>query len=165
MESKNKNILILLILAFAIQSCENKTKKVSENEPAQQMENNSKVHPSKYDDVQNGITLGEGVQEISCYVKDIYEKNDNIYVDLDFVEIQYKNVDERVIVNKNPKIRTYIVDIFTEIAARDKDGICEKIDEREMLKRKNILLKDKTTIVIGESEDGRMVSINFGCYG
>jgi hypothetical protein len=49
------------------------------------------------------------VQEINCYVKDIYKKNGNIYVDLDFVEIQYKNVDERVIVNKNPKIRTYIV--------------------------------------------------------
>ncbi|MET3529817.1 hypothetical protein ABID31_001093 [Chryseobacterium flavum] len=34
-----------------------------------------------------------------------------------------------------------------------------------MLKHKNILLKDKTAIVIGKSKDGKMLSINFGCYG
>lgn len=156
-----KKLLTLFILAFALQSCENKTQKEMENEPLQQVENSNIVHPSKYDDVQNGIILGEDVQEINCYVKDIYEKDGIIYANLDFVEIQYKNVDERVIVNKNPKIRTYIIDLYTKIATKD----CKKLDELEMLKLKDILLKDKTTIVIARSENGKLLEINFGCYG
>lgn len=77
------------------------------------------------------------------------------------MEIQYKNVDERVIVNKNPKIRTYIIELYTEIATKD----CKELTALDMLKHKNILLKDKTAIVIGKSKDGKMLSINFGRYG
>lgn len=157
-----KNLITLLIFVFVIQSCENKTKKATENEP-QQTVKSDKIHPSKYDEpIENEeIILGEDMEEINAYAKNIYEKNGIIYVDLDFVEIKYKNIDERVIVNKNPKLRTYIIDLYTLIATKD----CKELTALEILDYKDILLKDKSAIVIGESKDGKMLSINFGCYG
>lgn len=105
--------------------------------------------------------MGEDKDEIDAYVKDIYEKNGNIYIDLDFVEIKYKNVDDRVIVNKNPKIRTYIVDLYTQIATKD----CKELISLDMITHRKELLKNKFALVIGKSKDCRMLSLNFGCYG
>lgn len=157
-----KNLITLLIFVFVIQSCENKTNKATENEP-QQTVKSDKIHPSKYDEpIENEeIILGEDMEEINAYAKNIYEKNGIIYVDLDFVEIKYKNIDERVIGNKNPKLRTYIIDLYTLIATKD----CKELTALDILDYKDILLKDKSAIVIGESKDGKMLSINFGCYG
>ncbi|REC65715.1 hypothetical protein DRF59_14735 [Chryseobacterium flavum] len=58
-----------------MQSCENKTKKATKNEP-QQTVKNDKIHPSKYDEpIENEeIILGEDVEEINAYAKNIYEK-------------------------------------------------------------------------------------------
>lgn len=162
-----KLITLLLATAFLFQSCQNKTeRKITENEQPQQSGTSDKIHLSKFDGAAENqdneeVILGEDTEEINSYVKDIYEKNGIIYVDLDFVEIKYKNVDERVIVNKNPKIRTYIVDLYTEIATKD----CKELNALDMFKNKDSLLKDKITVVIGESKDGKMLSINFGCYG
>lgn len=162
-----KNFFPLLLFVFVIQSCENKTyKKTTENEQPQQSVTSNTIHPSKFDDPaenQNNekIILGEDTKEINSYIRDIYEKNEIIYIDLDFVEIKYKNVDERVIINKNHKIRTYIIDLYTKIATKN----CKELNALDMLKHKDSLLKDKITVVIGEAKDGKMLSINFGCYG
>jgi PBP1b-binding outer membrane lipoprotein LpoB len=42
-----KKLISLIILVFILQSCDNKSKKNSEDEPLQQIENSNKVHPSK----------------------------------------------------------------------------------------------------------------------
>lgn len=158
-----KKIITLITFVFILQSCENKTQKVTENKPLQQTVDKDGTHPSEYEDVKidnhsnDKTILGEDAQEINCYVKNIYEKNGIIYVDVDFIEIK----DENVVVNKNPKIRTYIIDSHTEITTKD----CKQLNALDMLKNKDILLKDKITVVIGESKNGKMLSINFGCYG
>ncbi|MCO7319849.1 hypothetical protein OKE80_11055, partial [Riemerella anatipestifer] len=70
-------------------------------------------------------------------------------------------IDEKFIVNKNSKIRTYIIDAHTLVISND----CEKLAPLDILKYKEALLKDKTAVTIGESKNGRMISVNFGCYG
>lgn len=77
------------------------------------------------------------MEEINAYAKNIYEKNGIIYVDLDFVEIKYKNIDERVIVNKNPKLRTYIIDLYTLIATKD----CKELTALDILNYKDIFIE------------------------
>jgi hypothetical protein len=162
-----KIFTLLLATAFLFQSCGNGTeKKTTENRQLQQSGTSDKIYPSKFDDSAENkntdeIILGEDMEEINSYVKDIYKKNGIIYIDLDFVEIKYENIDERVVVNKNPKIRTYIVDLYTEILSKD----CKELNALDMLKHKDSLLKDKITVVIGKAKDGKMLSINFGCYG
>ncbi|MDR2270131.1 MAG: hypothetical protein LBF27_04415 [Sphingobacterium sp.] len=158
-------LFTLLIIVFTIQSCENTTQRTAKREASEEIENDI-IHPSKYDDPADSlnneqIPLGEDQEEINAYIKNIYERNGIVYVDLDFVVVKYENVDERVIVNRNPKIRTYIVDLDTYIMTKD----CKKITSLEMLKHKSTLLKDTSTLVIGQSKDGKMLSLNFGCYG
>lgn len=162
-----KNLITLLIFVFVIQSCENKTKKATENEP-QQTVKSDKIHPSKYDEpIENEeIILGEDMEEINAYAKNIYQKNGKTYIDLDFVEIRYPtegewDVSDREIINNNPKIRTYIIDDSTSILS----NVCKEMTVSELYQARKILLKDKTIIVIGKSENGKMLSINLGCYG
>ncbi|TDL99585.1 MAG: hypothetical protein C4K58_06755 [Flavobacteriaceae bacterium] len=158
---------LFLVTVFLFQSCSNvKEKNTIENDLPEKSEISNQIYPSKQNtqiENQNDdeITLGEDKEEINCYVKNIYNRNEIVYIELDFVEIKYENVDERVIINNNSKIRTYIVDSHTSIGTKD----CKELNALDMLKYKDSLLKDKTTIVIGESKDGKMLSINFGCYG
>ncbi|MDY3338677.1 hypothetical protein PG279_05740 [Riemerella anatipestifer] len=160
---KFKNLVKPLILtAFILQSCESKVQKTVEIEEQKSLKgyysppskSNEYIEPEK-------ISLGEDFEDINAYAKNIYEKNGIIYIDLDFVEIKYRNIDEKFIVNKNPKIRTYIIDAHTLVISND----CEKLVPLDILKYKESLLKDKTAVTIGESKNGRMVSVNFGCYG
>lgn len=111
--------------------------------------------------IEKKIVLGENIPEINAYAKKIYKKDNVIYIELDLVEIKYKNVDDRIIVNQNPKIRTYIIDNRSLIYSND----CKEISASKLFKIKEKLLKNHSVIVIGTSENGRMKSINFGCYG
>ncbi|TWH98761.1 carboxypeptidase-like protein [Flavobacterium tiangeerense] len=107
------------------------------------------------------IKLGENIDEINAIAKNIYKKNGNVYVEIDMVQIKFKNIDERVIVNDNSKIRTYLIDSNTLIYSND----CKRLSPSELLKNKDTLLNDKSIIMIGQSKDGKMIDINFGCYG
>jgi|GEM_PF-6032833 len=106
------------------------------------------------------IRLGEDIKEIQAYTKDIYEIKNTIYVDIDLVQVRFRNIDEKFIVNERSTIRTYIADQKTLIYAND----CDEIDAHEMLRRKKTLLSDSSIVAVGQSKDGRLVSINFGCY-
>lgn len=107
------------------------------------------------------IVLGEDKDEINALVKRIYEVNGEVFIDIDFVQIKFENVDERVVVNENPKIRTYKVDSKTLIYSKD----CKTLNLKELIKSKNKILQDKTIILVGKAKEGRMESLNFGCYG
>lgn len=113
------------------------------------------------DSLKNKINIGEDIAQISAYAKDIYEFEGIVYIDIDLIEIHYKNVDERVVINKNKKIRTYKIDNTTLIYSTD----CKKIDAKQLLAVKESQLKDKTIIIVGESKNGKMLGLNFGCYG
>lgn len=106
------------------------------------------------------IKLGEDIKEIRAYTKNLYKVGGRVYIDLDLVTITYRNIDERVVVNKSTKIRTYIVDQNTLIYADN----CKEVSPSELLKRKAIILKKKAIVVVGASKNGKMVSVNFGCY-
>lgn len=105
--------------------------------------------------------LGEDIESIEAYVTDIYAADGIVYVDIDLVQIRYENIDEKVVVNNNPKIRTYIIDENTLIYSNE----CKEITPQQMVRDKESLLKDKTIITVGSSRRGKMESINFGCYG
>lgn len=142
---------LIFMIIFTLFSCNNK-----DNNSQQK----SKTLASQ-NVVEQKIVLGENIPEINAYAKNIYKKNDVIYIELDLVEIKYKNVDDRIIVNNNPKIRTYVIDNRSLIYSND----CKEISASELFKIKEKLLKDHSIIVVGTSENGRMKSINFGCYG
>ncbi|MDA6072046.1 hypothetical protein NJT12_20685 [Flavobacterium sp. AC] len=107
------------------------------------------------------IVLGDDKDEINALVKNIYEINGEVFIDLDFVQIKFKNVDERVVINENPKIRTYKVDSESLIYSKD----CKTLNLKELIRSKSKILRDKTIILVGEAKGGRMQSLNFGCYG
>ena len=122
----------------------------------------------KYIDLvkQTNIQLGEDRSEINAYAKDIYKKNGKIYIDLDFVEIRYPtkgewDVSDREIINNNPQIRTYIIDENSGILS----NICKELTASELFEIRESLLKNKSIIVIGNSKNGKILGINFGCYG
>ncbi len=150
-----KRIFLIFTTGFILFSC---GKTTENNHPKKQ---SAEIKTKSDNEKQNEIVLGEDIPEINSYCKNIYEKDGKFYVELDFVEIKYKNVDERVIVNKNPKIRTYLIDDNTWISSKD----CKELTPEELLKIRKKLLNDKNIIVIGTSKNGRMKSINFGCYG
>lgn len=107
------------------------------------------------------IVLGEDKNEINALVKRIYEVNSEVFIDIDLVQIKFENVDERVVVNENPKIRTYKVDSKTLIYSKD----CKNLSVKELIETKNEILQDQTIILVGKAKDGKMESLNFGCYG
>jgi hypothetical protein len=152
---KLKTIFLIFTTALILFSCDKATEN---NHPKKQ---SAEIKSKSDNEKQNEIILGEDTPEINAYAKGIYKKDGKFYVELDFVEIKYKNVDERVIVNKNPKIRTYLIDHRTSIASKD----CKELTPEELLKIRKKLLNDKNIIVIGTSKDGKMESVNFGCYG
>jgi len=106
------------------------------------------------------IKLSEDLELINAYPKNIYQVNEVVYIDIDLVTIKYPNVDEKVIVNKSRKLRTYIVDGDTLIYSDD----CKQIGPMELLKRKDIILNNTSIVMAGKSKNGKMVSANFGCY-
>lgn len=119
------------------------------------------IHLEKLD-----TSLGEDIAAFNAYTKNIYKKNDKIYIDLDFVEIRYPqegewDVSDRKIVNKNTKIRTYIVDENTTILSDN----CKKIIATELWEHRKAVLMRPEIIAIGSAKNGKIVEINFGCYG
>ncbi len=145
-------ILLILITSF---SCKNENNIKQE----QNVENPTTINSNLSDE--NTTELGEDIDEINAIAKNIYEKNGTIYVDIDIVQIKYKNIDERVIINENTKIRTYQIDENTLIYSKD----CKNLKPLDLLEIKDSLLNDKSIILVGNSEKGKMLSINFGCYG
>ncbi|MHA3044003.1 hypothetical protein JSO61_001510 [Riemerella anatipestifer] len=160
---KFKNLVKPLILTiFILQSCDSKFQKTVETKKQKTLNSYHSSSPKSNEYIEpKKISLGEDSEDINAYAKNIYEKNGIIYIDLDFVEIKYRNIDEKFIVNKSSKIRTYIIDAHTLVISND----CEKLVPLDILKYKESLLKDKTAVTIGESKNGRMISVNFGCYG
>ncbi|MDY3316363.1 hypothetical protein PG630_03435 [Riemerella anatipestifer] len=149
-------------MPFILQSCESKVQKTVETKKQKTLKGyHSSSHKSDEYIESEKISLGEDSEDINAYAKNICTKNGTIYIDLDFVEIKYRNIDEKIIVNKNSKIRTYIIDAHTLVISND----CEKLAPLDILKYKESLLKDKTTVTIGMSKNGKMISVNFDCYG
>lgn len=105
--------------------------------------------------------LGEDIKEINAFIKNIYRQNEHLYVDLDVIQIKYSKEGSREIINKNNKIRTYEIDDKTLIYSNE----CKTLNQKELLEIKNTLLSNSTIILVGQSKNGKMVSINFGCYG
>ena len=167
-----KKLTILFLSLFLFQSCNNKTEKEEKIPNIDATDTKSReelpIITDKKDDFD--VQLGEDSNEINAYVKNIYQKNGKIYIDLDFVEIRYPtegdwDVSDREIVNNNPKIRIYIIDENTLILSH----ICQKITATTLFEIRKVLLKhlekDKYIITIGKSKNGKMLEINFGCYG
>ncbi|MCL9804890.1 hypothetical protein NAT51_05125 [Flavobacterium amniphilum] len=109
----------------------------------------------------DNIILGEDISEINAYVKNIYAKNGKTCVDIDLVQFKYRNTDERIVINKNPKIRTYILDKNSLIYTDD----CKEAGPSDLIKIRDRILKNKSLLIVGQSKSGKMVSINFGCFG
>jgi len=151
-----RNILCCFIVATLF-SCQSKeVKDASANHKTKTDSSKSKSSVSS-----KQIVLGEDKDEINALVKGIYEVNGEVFIDIDLVQIKFENVDERVVVNENPKIRTYKVDSKTLIYSKD----CKTLNLKELIKSKSKILQDKTIILVGKAKDGRMESLNFGCYG
>ena len=163
-------ILKLLILTLLIQSCKNKTEEQKQTTKLKNVEiGNDSVSKNvqQTETEQNDkIILGEDISEINAYAKKIYEIKGIIYVDLDLVEFSYPTQGEydksdRKIINNNPKIRTYEIDKKTSILSNN----CKNLSDTELLKMQKSILKVKSIIVIGRSKNGKILEINFGCYG
>lgn len=107
-------------------------------------------------------TLGEDISEINCYVKNIYKKDNLAFVNIDIIQLKYSDEEgDRIILNENPKIRTYMIDDTTIIYGPD----CERITSEKLTEIEKLVLDDTSIIVIGSSKDGVLESIYFGCYG
>ncbi|MEO5911750.1 MAG: hypothetical protein ABIP95_12745 [Pelobium sp.] len=163
-------VLKIILLTFLFQSCENKTQKQKQAESEKHSELNqvpaSKISGQSESQKDDAIVLGEDLAEIHAYAKRIYTINGVIYIDIDVVEIRYPtsgdyDESDREIINKNPKIRTYIIDKETAILS----NICKDLTASELLNIQKNVLKDKNIIIIGRSKNGKMLEINFGCYG
>lgn len=175
MEIKIKFILVVFIFSFL--SCNEKRDINSLKEQNRQVDNsiienkvikseilekdNLKHQAPEISIENNKSNLGEDLAEINCYVKKIYQKNNLTYVDIDVVEVNLTPEGDRTIINKNPKIRTYVVDKNTIIYLRN----CDSATPEELLKMDKNKLEDKSIIVVGSSKDGVLESLNFGCYG
>ncbi len=109
------------------------------------------------------IKTNEDLNEFNAFVKKIYKSDNNIYLDIDIVLVKYYPDGTLKIINNNPKIRTYIVDENSYILTNK----CEKIKHTELieLREKLLKLKDNNIITIGETQNGKIITINFGCYG
>ncbi len=158
------------MLTFLFQSCESKTEKQAQAESKKNIElsnvSASKIIEPSENQKDDAIFLGEDVAEIHAYAKKIYAINEIIYIDIDLVEIRYPTsgdyeVSDREIINDNPKIRTYIIDKETAILS----NICKDLTAPKLLNIQKEVLRDKNIIVIGRSKNGKMLGINFGCYG
>ena len=149
-------IIIFLCITILI-ACKNKN---SSNRDLHKSDTSTTHNKDSILSFENKINLGEDIKEIHAYAKDIYEVEGIIYIDIDLIDIQYKNIDERVVVNNNKKIRTYIIDNSTLIYSTD----CNEIKSKQLLAKKESQLEDKSIIIVGKSKSGKMLSLNFGCY-
>lgn len=163
-------LLLMIFFSFILQSCQNKTENIAQTEPQKviKTDTNSTFENNEYSEniKSDDINLGEDLSKINAYAKRIYKKNGLIYIVLDLVEFRYPTEGEwdesdREIVNNNPKIRTYIIDDKTSILS----NICKELTSSELFQIRESVLNDKSIIVIGRSKNGRLLEINFGCYG
>lgn len=154
-----RNVLWCTILMILF-SCNNKEDKQDNRSSENNLTKTDSVKTKKSTSLDK-IVLGEDKEEINGLVKNIYKINGEVFIDIDFVQIKFENVDERVVVNENKKIRTYKVDQETLIYSKD----CKTLNTKELIKSKSKILQDKTIILVGKAKDGKMESLNFGCYG
>lgn len=163
-------LLIMISNGFSLQSCEKKAENIAQtqHQKAIKENTNSIFKSNEYPESNRNedIILGEDISKINAYAKKIYKVNDVIYIDIDVVEFRYPTKGEwdesdREIVNKNPKIRTYIIDNKTSILSNN----CKDLTSSELFQLQESILNDKSIIVIGISKNGKMQEINFGCYG
>lgn len=163
-------LLLMILIGFDLQSCEKKTENIEQTETQKAIKsdkNSTSENKELLDNLKiNDINLGKDLSTINAYAKKIYKKNGIIYIDWDLVEIRYPtegewNISDREIVNNNPKIRTYIIDDKTSILS----NICKELTSSELFQIRESILSDKLIIVIGRSKNGRLLEINFGCYG
>lgn len=154
-----RNVLWCTILMILF-SCNNKEDKQDNRSSENNLTKTDSVKTKKSTSLDK-IVLGEDKEEINGLVKNIYKINGEVFIDIDFVQIKFENVDERVVVNENKKIRTYKVDQETLIYSKDR----KTLNTKELIKSKSKILQDKTIILVGKAKDGKMESLNFGCYG
>ncbi|MDM1370075.1 hypothetical protein HX052_17580 [Myroides marinus] len=163
-----KKLLLFFLLTTITISCHNKennttipTVEIIGNQETNELQEPQLNYNDEIDDDYIEMGLGENLDEFYAYVDNIYMKDNVVYVDIDLVEIQYKNIDERVIVNNNSRIRTYIVDNSSLIVSNN----CKDLTPSELYDIRKILLDDKSILMVGQTLKGKMISINFGCYG
>lgn len=108
-----RNVLWCTILMILF-SCNNKEDKQDNRSSENNLTKTDSVKTKKSTSLDK-IVLGEDKEEINGLVKNIYKINGEVFIDIDFVQIKFENVDERVVVNENKKIRTYKVDQETLI--------------------------------------------------
>ncbi|MCC9074253.1 hypothetical protein LNQ49_21920 [Flavobacterium sp. F-65] len=152
-----KNILWFLVLILIFSCNGNKENNLNSEKTHIKTESEKIKNDLKSSDK---IVFGEDKKEINAFLKRIYKINDEVVIDIDFVQIKYENVDEKIIINKNSKIRTYKVDSNTLIYSKD----CKTLNKDELFKNRDKIEHDKSTVLVGEAEDGKMKSLNFGCY-
>ena len=122
-------------------------------------ENNKTTQSSSEKETEINLDL-ENKSNQSALIKNIYSKNNNIYFDLDFVDLEYVETDTKII-NNNPKIRTFKLSSETNIEDCLKN---KQINKSNILEYKNEILEDKDYVVIFDVENGEVKSINLGCY-
>ena len=149
-----RNVLWCTILMILF-SCNNKEDKQDNRSSENNLTKTDSVKTKKSTSLDK-IVLGEDKDEINGLVKNIYKINGEVFIDIDFVQIKFENVDERVVVNENKKIRTYKVDQETLIYSKD----CKTLNTKELIKSKSKILQDKTIILVGKAKDGKMESLN-----
>lgn len=95
----------------------------------------------------------------SVFIKDIYAIKDEIYFELDFIVIKYDSSIN--ITNDNNRTRLYLLADNAIISDCLKSN---KINSTNILEFKNELLKNRNYIVFFNSNNGRITSLNLGCY-
>ncbi len=144
------NFKIIFLLAFI--SCNQGQKETVKIE-------NQKIDSFNYLAKADSVETGEDKKEFSALVKNISQE-DGVVIILDFVEVIYSNSGERKVKNTNSKLRRYKADSSTLIYLKN----CNEVRVSELHLFRNEILKDSTQVAIGSSKNGKLESINFGCY-
>lgn len=141
-----------LLFLLALAACTNSQKEAVKTDP----ESSLPGQLSKKD----SIEVGEDKKEFSALVKNIYKTDDGIFIVLDFVEVVDHNTGEREVRNANPKLRKYMAVDSTLIYLKN----CKEVKASDLLLFHTEILKDSIQIAVGSAKNGKLESINFGCY-
>lgn len=125
-----KNLVTLTIILTTLIGCgtskENDSQETVENkemnsEDETQNTDVSKNELIKLKEKDSEVELSLKEESSFCFVKEVYKQNNEIYVDVDFINTEYKEVWEEgekieytEIVNNNPKLRSYKIDLANE---------------------------------------------------